>query len=211
MQSRYLVLVQLLCTAFGLSIAPHSDAAETHEPASPTIVPAIWREHDLHFEYSSTTTQYNCNELGRRVVAILRELGARDDMAVQVRCDSAFSGRGELDVKLATPVEATAMNLERATTFDAKEQLAARVQGQTLPSAADVERFAAIRQQVVLTRNRALDIRYHDCDLLQGMRRQLFAQLDIRVVARSFRCDPEPSHIRPKIIVEALLPVEEVG
>jgi hypothetical protein len=212
MRSRYFVLAQLLGgAALCLSIAQGSYAAEAHELPSSTVVPAIWQEHDLRFKYSGTTTHYKCDELGRRVAAILRALGARDGMTLQVRCNSNFAGHGELDVKLATPVEATAANVERETTFDATEQLAARVRGQTLPSATDVERFPAIRKQVVLTKNRALDIRYNDCDLLQGMRRQLFAQLDIRVVARSFRCDPEPSHIRPKIIVEALLPVEHVG
>jgi hypothetical protein len=184
---------------------------DAYEEPSATAVYAIWHAHDVQFEYSSTTTHYNCHELGHRVAAILRALGAREGMTVQAQCSADLSRYGKLDVKVAMPVEATPANLERATTFDAKEQLAARVRKQTLPTATDIERFPAARQQVVLTKDRSLDIQYTDCDLLQGMRRQVFPQLDIRVVARSFRCDPEPSHIRPRIILEALLPISDVG
>jgi hypothetical protein len=208
---RFTLIESAVGIALSLMLSQHSTATETYEQPSGPPVSAIWQAHDVHFEYSSTTTHYSCHELGHRVAAILRALGARDGMTVQAQCSAGLSRYGKLDVKVAMPVEATPANLERAATFDAKEQLAARVRKQTLPMAADVERFPASRQQVALTKDRSLDIQYTDCDLLQGMRRQVFPQLDIRVVARSFRCDPEPSHIRPKIILEALLPISGVG
>jgi hypothetical protein len=212
MRTRYSILYRLIFGAsLSLIIPQHSNAADAQVQHSAPVLEAMWHAQDLRFRFTSTTTHYSCDELGRRVVAILRALGAREGMAVQAQCSANFSGHGDLDVKLAMPVEATSANLERETTFDAKEQLVARVHKQPLPSVADVERFPAIRRQVVLTKNRALDIQYNDCDLLRGMRRQLFPQLDIRVVRRSFRCDPQPSHIRPRIIVEALLPVAGVG
>lgn len=205
MQARYIVTGVLALGAL-IMLPLRSSATE-----APPVVSAIWRLYEVRLDYGSQTTYYSCDELSRRVVAILRALGARQGMTVDANCSDSFARHGRLEVKLALPVEATPANLELVTSFDATDHLLARVRKQLLPTAADLERFPATWQKVVLSRNRALDIEYRDCDLLHGMRKQLFPQLDIRVVPKSFRCDSEPSHVRPKIIVEALLPVTEIG
>jgi hypothetical protein len=188
-------------------------AAFSEEPAPDTAsadIDAIWHGEQVAFEYQSTTTFYTCDELGRRLLEILKALGLHKNTSLGPACKGGlYSRRTRIDLVLVSPVAATPVNIERATTFNATDRLIAQVRGEPLPTANDIARFPARWQKIALTQDPGLRIRYQDCDLLKGMRDQLFPKLAIRVVPKSFRCDSLPSHIRPRIVVEALVAVAE--
>jgi hypothetical protein len=193
-----------------LLLVPTDLAGASPHPTPSTEVVAIWHGQQVKFEYSSATTFYSCEDLGRRVLAILKALGAHESTTLRATCKGGeFSGRAIIELALVSAVEATPSNVERETTFDATERLIARVQGQELPTPNDIVRFPAQWQQIVLTKDPVLRIRYQDCELLQGMKEQLFPKLAIRLVPKTFRCDSAPSHVRPRIVVEALVAVRE--
>lgn len=51
-------------------------------------VPAVWKEHQVSFHYSSSIAVYACKSLTGRVADLLRAVGARDDIKVNANnCD----------------------------------------------------------------------------------------------------------------------------
>jgi hypothetical protein len=196
-----LAALPLLIAAAAFAEVPPPDAA------SEDIV-AIWHGQQVEFEYESATTFYSCEELGRRVLQILKAIGLHESTSLGPVCKGGlYSRRTRIELLLVSAVAATPENVERETTFDATEQLIARVRGLELPTASDLVRFPARWQKIALSKNTGLKIRYQDCDLLRDMRDQLFPKLAIRVAPQSFRCESLPSHIRPKIVLEALMAV----
>jgi len=182
--------------------------ARAAEPWTPTV--AIWQAQQLQFTYTSETTYYDCAELRRRVVAILLAVGARADSRVNVECFSGLSNHGTLTLSVVMPREATADNVAAATTFDATQRLAAHVRGETLPTPNDLEHFPAVWRQIAVTKQRRLNIGSSDCELLHDMAEHVFPQLAIRVPRHGLQCSAGPSQLRPRLIVEALVPIERI-
>ena len=70
-----------------LAVVPLTARASTEEP-----VPAVWKEHQLSFNYSSTHAVYACKSLTGRVGDLLRAVGARDDIKVSANnCDDTLT------------------------------------------------------------------------------------------------------------------------
>jgi hypothetical protein len=110
-------------------------------------------------------------------------------------------------VTLAVPVEATAENLAAATDYDTRDELIARLRHEQLPSANDIERFRASWRTVALTRSPPLSLGPTDCDLLRGMRDQVFPRMRVRVVSSGLNCgNGSDTRIQPRIHVNALMP-----
>lgn len=84
--------VMLICFATGFGVladeAP-SEATPTPPGAGLAAVDAVYKLHQVGFQYRSTVAVYSCGALKDRVASVLRAMGARDD--VQVRVDDCFS------------------------------------------------------------------------------------------------------------------------
>lgn len=188
-------------------VSPDADA-NTGDDADEATVNAIWRVQHFDFTYTSSNVYYSCGALQRKVGAILRAVGAHHRVAVDVHCMGGdFVRFAFVRVTLAVPAEATQEAVIAATTFDARAQLVARLRKLRLPTAEDIPRFPAAWKTVSLTRNRALRLESGDCDLLRGMRDQLFPKLSIRVSSGGLRCTPGvATRMRPKLEVTALMP-----
>jgi hypothetical protein len=173
--------------------------------AQSSVSDAVWRSQELNLTYRADTTLYTCGDLVRRVTAVLRAVGAREDLRIQGQC-SDFARHQLLSISLATPIEANPENVRLVTTYDATQRLLAELRGETLPSATDVERFAATRKVISLTRaTRHSPLTNGDCALLQSIREQLFAPLEVRVHKSRWRCTREATHTSPVFAVEALV------
>ena len=109
-------------------------------------------------------------------------------------------------ILVTTPVEATDERVAAATTFTERDQLAARVRGEMLPTAADLERFPAEWQELSLSTRPPLRLEANDCDLLRDMSEQVFPKLGVRLEDR-VRCIDTATHMKPEVRVKALLPV----
>ena len=170
--------------------------------ARDTSIEAIWRVQQLQFDYSSPTVAYSCSAFKDRIRGILHTVGAHATIAVEAGCrgdELIKSTRAR--ISLAAPVEATDENVRDATTFRAHQVLAARLRGTELPTAANIERFKASWQRISL---RPLRLTRGDCDLLDGLRRQVLPRLSIRAVS-GFHCSIEASRLTPLPRVEALV------
>ena len=68
-------------------VVPMTAGASAGEP-----VPAVWKEHQLSFNYSSSIAMFACKSLTGRVGDLLRAVGARDDIKVSVNnCDETLT------------------------------------------------------------------------------------------------------------------------
>jgi hypothetical protein len=98
------------------------------------------------------------------------------------------------------------------TTYDAKSELVARVQGTALPTAENLQRFPATWKTVSFRHAKRLDLDAGDCALVQQLRNQLLPKMSIRVLRdiRGVDCSEELSGIRkPDLTVAALVPADE--
>jgi hypothetical protein len=190
----------ILMTTLTIALAATpSRASETRD-----AIDAVWRSQELQLSYRAFQTAYACRDLVYRVTAVLRAVGAREDVRVQTQC-SDFSPYQHLRITLATPIPATPENLRLVTTFDATQRLLAEMRSESLPTPADVERFMATRRLVRLTRMDRARFTASDCALMRSISEQLFPKLEVRVGKGGLRCTTEATHIWPTFTVEALV------
>jgi hypothetical protein len=178
-----------------LVLATHADAVQ-----------AIWQVQQLEFSYYSPSTSYTCEGLKKRIRAVLQAVGVHESMSVEIHCEGRAVNAAEVRISFAAPVAATEENIRAATTFQGHELLAARMKGIALPTPTDIERFAASWQPVSLSH---LQISNGDCDLLNGLRGQVFPKLQVRN-ARGFTCSVGPTRLKPNPTVEALVRAQPV-
>jgi hypothetical protein len=192
-----------------LSCSSLDAAAESSDVAPDEPVEAIWHIQQMNFRFRSDRTSYACDELERKVANILRAVGAREDIAVDSGCfRGQFVTGAVVQVTLASPVPATQENVRRATTFDSRDELLARLHHMELPTGADVKRFPAVWRSISLHRHRRARLEQADCDLFAAIRKQVFPKLAIRVDEQTLSCTSMSSRIRPRVDVAALVPEE---
>ncbi len=173
---------------------------------------AVWKPQRLDFEYRADSTFYTCGALQDKLEAILQTLGARGDLRVtRYVCDEQI-GLANVQILFSSPVEATAYNIRELTTFDARDALIARVRGARLAAPEDVPRFPAVWRTVSFARERSLGLQAADCELMKQVRRQVLAQMSVRVIADHLRCSPGSlSAGRPRLTVAALVPAQGIA
>lgn len=177
-----------------------------------SILSAIWRTHNLNFDYHSTSVQYSCSGLQNKIGRILRAIGAHDSVSVQMQCNGrSFTTDARAQIVVTTAVEATEENVRIATDYDGRDRLVARMRNVSLPGASDIQRFAAEWRTVSLSRDRSVQLDSGDCDLLRGMREQVFPKLSIQVTRASSHCNSgTATRVRPTLEVAALVPLEAI-
>jgi hypothetical protein len=170
---------------------------------------AVWKIHQIDFAYESPNIRYACESLQKRITQIMRAVGAYSKMVIEVRDCKRHEQRSHADIRLtlAMPAEATEENIRAAVDFDSREELVARLREERLPTAEDVKRFPAAWRTVTLSNSAPAKLVPGDCDLLRGLRDQVFPKLNLRVVGSGMNCGAGPdTRIQPKIRVQALMP-----
>jgi hypothetical protein len=195
----------LIAAAAVFSAGPASATAVQVIDGIPTD--AIWRiqEFDLHIR--TPQRYHSCSSLHQKISGILAAVGA-GSVVVKLSCSKdQLTNEAFARVAAAAPIDATPENIQAATTFDARQQLTARVREVRLPTPEDIERFPAEWRRVSLTRVPSLHLGAGDCELLQGMHDQIFPRLSIRVLSKRLACDSRSlfSPARPMLVVEALV------
>jgi hypothetical protein len=197
-------------------------------------VAAVFKAHELRFVYRSLVNPLDCSRLRNHVAGILRAMGARDDIKVQVtNCALFLSPEEDRDwdgwdraspldrfgssrermqlsnvrVELMFPVEATPAVLAEIDKDKSRRELVSRVTGNPLAALDDPAIFAAQRREVTLSRG-TIRLGPEDCELLEQMIPTVFRRLDVKVIKRQLSCDPyAQSRFAPKVVVETLWPV----
>jgi hypothetical protein len=185
-------------------------AALDAEPPEPVI--AIWKLQRVEFNYRSTSIYYSCDGLRQKITGIMKAVGARDGVNVDLRCrPGGLVNDASTLITLAIPIEATPENVTAATTYSTETQLAARLNKVQLPTANDIQRFPAEWRTVELNRKHHLNLSAGDCELLHALIDQVFPRLSVRVTKRRLNCSMGGgSRVRPILHVAALMPAPVV-
>lgn len=198
----------LACVAMAAPLA----VAAADSPATGGGVEAVWKAQQMNFEYRGYSTSYSCRGLEDKLELILRSVGAREDVELRsYACDEQM-GIARFQVSLQSPVVASEENLRELTSYDAKGELVARVNGDKLPSAADLPRFTAVWKTVSFARDRRMRLERGDCELVQQLRRQILPRLSVQIVKDDVRCSSGMGNIGPpRLTVSALVPADEAA
>jgi len=194
-----------------LALSTATAALPSHATAGQAVdgVPtdAIWRVQEFDLHIRTAQRYHSCSSLHQKISGIMNAVGA-GSVVVRMSCSrDQLTNEAFAKVAAAAPFAASAENIELATTYDARQQLAARVREVQLPKAEDIQRFPAEWRTVSLTRVPSLHLGPGDCELLQGMNEQIFSRLSIRVVRKQLMCSQSLiAPARPMLVVEALVP-----
>lgn len=195
--------VSLLCMTWALAWLTGSEVAAAESP----VVPAVWHSQQIEFEFGGGSTLYSCGGLRDVVRRILLRFGAREDLTVTVfDCEIAYlPARVRITLTSAMPADDPEL-LQQLTTYDARRRLTARVRGEKLPSASDLERIPAVWQRISLASDRKLQLLPGDCDLVRQIRRVVFPRLGVQIVRDQLNCSSAFGTIgRPRLTVDALI------
>lgn len=198
------IIILGLQTTESLAVSSHTAA---RSDGKGPVTEAIWHAQSLSFEYRSLNTYYSCASLEQKVRAILELVGAQQPVFLRTNCAGVPSRNIHVQIALATPIPATPENVQAASTFDARDELLARLRQVALPTAADIERFPARWQTRRLSEIRDVSFTHGDCDLLRGIHEQVFPRLAVRVASNfKINCDARGSNLRGRLKYEALIP-----
>ena len=173
-------------------------------------VAAVWKAQQLDFEYRGYNTTYSCRSLEDKLEIILRTVGAHENVRLQSYiCDERLS-IARFQITMQSPVIASEENIREITTHDSKDELGARVKGEQLPGAADVERFPAVWKQVSFARDRTMRLERGDCELVQQLRKQILPRMSVQIVKDNTKsCSSAFGNIStPRLTVSALVPAK---
>ena len=185
--------------------------ANAQSPVDDSVVEAVWKPQRVNFVYRGYSTLYSCGGLQQKLEKILTTVGARGSIEMRAySCDDALA-IVRFQIVLTSPVEATPENVAQLTTYDARDELIARVHGERLPSAEDLPRFPAVWKTVSFARSRQMRLAPGDCELVLQLRRHILPRMAVQVVNDQVRCSQFGNIGKPQLTVSALVPVETAG
>ena len=201
--ARFIAFVAALATS--ASLLSFAARAQSPVDASSETIDAVWKVQSVNFNYGGMSTSYSCGSLRKRVRAILMRMGAHESIEVKTVSCYDLSEFAQVQITMATPVEATAENVQALTQYDSKDELIARVRGEALGSAADVQRFPASWERIALSQDRKLRLAPGDCELVEQLRQQVLPLMSVQVVENRLRCSRAfGNYTRPQLTVAAL-------
>jgi hypothetical protein len=183
--------------------------ANAQSPADESVVEAVWKPQRMNFVYRGYSTLYSCRGLQAKLQKILTTVGARGGIELRAySCDDELSV-ARFQIALTSPVEATPENVQQLTTYDEREELVARVRGERLQTAEDLQRFPAVWKTISFARSREMKLAPGDCELVQQLRQHILPRMSVQIVSDRVQCSAFGNISRPQLTVSALVPVEQ--
>jgi hypothetical protein len=183
-----------------LSICTQSMAADE------TVVPSRWKIQEINYSYIGFTTAYDCDSAARKLKRILETLGAHPD--TQVRTAGCPTNRPSRNffIMITAVIPVPADELKLTSADQSRQELLKRlgVRNQLL----DVE-FPGTWKSVDLPKERRLDIRPGDCELIEGLRDKVLPKLNVKIEYDKVKCMPNRIGIQPpQLRVSALVQMQ---
>ena len=197
--------------SIGAAVASLAFAAASVQPAvaqtaadapavagSAPTVNAVWVEHEFMFTYFGFGTYYSCLGLESKIEYILKQVGARKDLRVQVSC---IEGEGiqqipTARIRVAVPAEATPELLAKLAEKQSKRELVSRVQGKDAGVDVATAQFPAEQRVVEFVGRRRDHIDDGDCELLNQLVPQVLEPLGVRMAKDSARLTCVPRQVQ---------------
>jgi hypothetical protein len=193
--------IQRTLLGAGLSAAIALAALPLKAEDSP--VQSAWKVQEITYSYVGFTTAYDCDAAEMKIKSILTTLGAHPNTKVRATgCPSNGPSRNFfVNITAATPVPAA--EAKPASTDESKQELLKRL---GVKSDISTDQFPATWKTVDLSRDRKLDLRPGDCELMEGLRDKVLPKLGIKVTEDRLGCTPNQLSITtPKLVVSALM------
>jgi hypothetical protein len=189
-----------------LAAALLSPAAFAGSPDAASSIQAVWKPVEIKYSYVGFTTAYNCDSFEQKVRSILLRLGAPEQTRVQANgcIDVNRPSRNffvTINSAAVIPASAAKEPPDKAT-----RELAERLTGKKDPL--KTEPFPAQWQTVELARDRRLDLQPGDCELMEGLSKDVLPKLSIKIISDRVLCTPNNLSITtPELTVSALVPL----
>jgi hypothetical protein len=205
METKLLFLARVRLAGACVLAAVLSQAAYAASPAdSSQPVQAVWKPVEVKYSYVGFTTAYNCDSFETKVRNILLTLGATPLTKVKANgcVDVSRPSRNFfVTVTTATPIPATEA---KQPANKATKELTERLTGKADPL--KTEPFAAQWKTVELSRDRKLDLEPGDCELMEGLKKDVLPKIGVKVVSDRVSCTPGNIGIStPELTVSALV------
>jgi hypothetical protein len=182
-----------------------SQAAYAAAPAdSPQPVQSVWKPVEIKYSYVGFTTAYNCDSFESKVKNILLTLGATP--LTKVKANGCIdvnrpSRNFFVTVTTATPIPASEA---KEPANKATKELTERLTGKTDPL--KTYPFPAQWKTIELSRDRNLDLEPGDCELMEGLKKDVLPKIGVKIVAERVSCTPNTIGITtPELTVSALV------
>jgi hypothetical protein len=169
-------------------------------------VASKWKVQEINYSYVGFTTAYDCDSAAAKIKRILKELGAHPQTQVKASgCSFDRPSRNFfVTITAATPVPSME---ETPTAADQSKQDLLKRLGVKSDIASD--EFPATWKTVDLAKDRRLDLRPGDCELMEGLRDRVLPKLGVKVVQENVRCTPNQIGLTtPQLTVSALVPTK---
>jgi hypothetical protein len=166
-------------------------------------IPSTWKVQEIKYSYVAFTTAYDCDSAAQKIKSILTELGAHPNTKVTTSgCNFNRPSRNFfVTIAAATPVPAS-----EATPTSADQSKQALLKRLGVKTDLSTEQFPAEWKTVDLAKNRRLDLRPGDCELMEGLRDRVLPQLGMKVSGRNLSCTPNTVGIAtPSLTVSSLV------
>lgn len=174
--------------------------------ADAAAVPSKWQVQEINYSYVGFTTAYDCDSAADKVKLILTTLGAHP--STKVRASGCPLNRPSktffLTITAATAVPAA--DVRQTSTDQSRQELLKRLgkQNELLE-----QEFPASWQSVDLSKQRRLDIRPGDCELIDGLSDKVLPKLGVKVEEERITCTPNQLGLQPPYLrVSALVPLK---
>lgn len=181
-----------------------SQSAYAASSADSGTVQAVWNPVEIKYSYVGFTTAYNCDAFEAKVKSILLALGATPLTKVQANgcIDVNRPSRNFfVTVTTATPIPASEA---KEPANKATKELAERLTGKADPLKTDP--FPAQWKTVEVSRDRRLNLEPGDCELMEGLSKEVLPKIGVKVVTDRIQCTPHDVGIStPQLTVNALV------
>jgi hypothetical protein len=170
-------------------------------------IPAAWKVQEIRYTYVGFTTAYNCDAAEDKIKQILLTLGAHPSTKVRAGgCNLNRPSRNFfVTITTATPAPVSDPAPVPVSGEKTRQELLERL-GTKNPIG--TEQFPATWKSVDLSRDRRLDLRPGDCELMEGLRDNVLPKLAIKVESDRLQCTPRQVSITtPELKVSALVPL----
>lgn len=185
--------------------------------ADADVVQSVWKPVEIRYSYMGFTTAYNCDAAEDKLKQILMRVGAHPQ--TRVVASGCTMNRPErnffITITTATPVAADSAAAEEARGSAAGDNGRGRSLSKSEQELLDklgvkqtisTDEFPATWKTVDLSRDRKLDLRPGDCELMAGLRDHVFPKLPVEILSDRIQCTPKQLDLTtPELKVKALV------
>jgi len=204
METKLLSLARVRLAGACVLAAVLSQAAYAGSPDASPSVQSVWKPVEIKYSYVGFTTAYNCDAFEAKVRNILLALGANPLTKVKANgCIDVNRPSRNFFVTVTTATPIPASEAKEPANKSTKE-LVERLTGKADPLQTDP--FPAQWKTVQLSRDRKLDLEPGDCELMEGLKKDVLPKIGVKIVTDRVTCTPNSVGIStPELTVSALV------